>query len=112
MRLKYAQLDDNLYRYVCECRSNANDPVLEALRKETEALGDISRMQISPEQGNFMRLQVAAMGARSAIEVGTFTGYSSLCIARGLADEGRLICLDKSEEWTAIARRHWVNAGV
>jgi len=112
MNLKYLRLDDRLYRYVAACRSNVNDPVLEALRKDTDALGDISRMQISPEQGSFMQLQVAAIGARSAIEVGTFTGYSSLCIARGLAEGGRLICLDQSEEWTAIARKYWAQAGV
>jgi caffeoyl-CoA O-methyltransferase len=110
--MKYLSLNDQLYRYVCECRSHANDPILDALRKETEALGDASRMQISREQGSFMALLVAAIGARSAIEVGTFTGYSSLCIARGLADGGRLICVDESKEWTAIARRYWVRAGV
>src|SRR5580765_510291 len=110
--MKYLPLNDQLYRYVCECRSNANDPILDALRKETEALGDVSRMQISREQGSFMTLLVASIGARSAIEVGTFTGYSSLCIARGLAVGGHLICLDESKEWTAIARRYWVQTGV
>jgi predicted O-methyltransferase YrrM len=110
--VKYLSLNDQLYRYVCECRSNAKDPILDALRKETEALGDVSRMQISREQGSFMTLLVAAIGARSAIEVGTFTGYSSLCIARGLAGSGRLICIDESKEWTAIARRYWIQAGV
>jgi len=110
--MKYLALNDQLYRYVCECSSNANDPILDGLRKETEALGDVSRMQISREQGSFMTLLVATMGARSAIEVGTFTGYSSLCIARGLADGGRLICIDESKEWTAIARRYWAQAGV
>ena len=112
LKMKYLALNDQLYRYVCECRSNVNDPILDALRKETEALGDVSRMQISREQGSFMTLLVAAIGARSAIEVGTFTGYSSLCIARGLADGGCLICIDESKEWTAIARRYWARAGV
>src|SRR5437870_11699371 len=112
MKLKYLPLNDQLYSYLCDCRSNANDPILEALREETDALGDISRMQISPEQGSFIQLLVAAIGGRSAIEVGTFTGYSSLCIARGLADVGRLICLDESREWTAIARKYWAQAGV
>jgi len=112
LKMKYLSLNDQLYRYVCECRSNVNDPILDALRKETEALGDVSRMQISREQGSFMTLLVAAIGARSAIEVGTFIGYSSLCIAKGLADGGRLICIDESKEWTAIARRYWAQAGV
>jgi len=112
MDLKYVALTDPLYRYVCASRSDASDPVLEALRGETDALGDISQMQISGEQGTFMSLLVAAVGAASALEVGTFTGYSSLCIARGLPPKGRLICMDMSEEWTTIARKYWTKAGV
>ena len=64
-------------------------------------------MQIAPEQGAFLTLLTRLIGARSAVEVGTFTGYSSLCIARGLAADGQLLCCDVSEEWTAIARRAW-----
>ena len=112
MGLKYLALNDSLYRYVCRHRSDANDPILRALRKETEALGDISRMQISEEQGAFMQLLVAAIDARSIIEVGTFTGYSSLCIARALPANGKLICVDASKEWTDIARKYWKKAGV
>jgi caffeoyl-CoA O-methyltransferase len=69
-------------------------------------------MQISEEQGAFMTLLVAAIGAKSAIEVGTFTGYSSICIARGLPRDGRLICVDESKEWTDIAQKFWNQAGV
>ena len=69
-------------------------------------------MQIAPEQGAFMTLLARAMGARRALEVGTFTGYSALCLARGLADGGKLVACDVSEEWTAIARRYWEKAGV
>jgi len=112
MKLKYISLNDRLYRYVCACRSDADDSILEALRAATESLGDISRMQICREQGSFMTLLLAAIGAKLAIEIGTFTGYSSLCIARGLAPGGRLICFDQSEEWTAIARKYWAQAGV
>ena len=112
MGLKYLALNDSLYRYVCRHRSDANDPILRALRKETEALGDISRMQISEEQGAFMQLLVAAIDARSIIEVGTFTGYSSLCMARALPANGKLICVDASKEWTDIARKYWKKAGV
>jgi caffeoyl-CoA O-methyltransferase len=112
MKHKYVPLNDRLYRYVCACRSGTDDPVLDGLRKETESLGDVSRMQISPEQGSYMTLLVAAIGARAALEVGTFTGYSSICIARGLPRSGRLLCLDSSEEWTAIARKYWARAGV
>ena len=112
MKLKYISLNDRLYRYVCACRSDADDSILESLRATTESFGDISRMQISREQGSFMTLLLAAIGAKLAIEIGTFTGYSSLCIARGLAPGGRLICFDQSEELTAIARTYWAQAGV
>lgn len=88
------------------------DDVQRSLIAETEALGDISGMQIAPEQGAFMTLLTRLVGARFAVEVGTFTGYSSLCIARGLAPGGQLLCCDVSEEWTAIGRRHWEMAGV
>jgi caffeoyl-CoA O-methyltransferase len=112
MELKYVPLTDSLYRYLCSARSNAGDPVLEALRSETDTLGEISKMQISPEQGSFLNILVAATGVRSALEVGTFTGYSSVCIARGLPRDGRLVCLDASKEWTAIAQKYWTRAGV
>ena len=112
MALKYIPLDDALYRYLSGLRSDASDPVLRELREEPSRLGEISEMQISEEQGTFMSLLVAAIGARSAIEVGTFTGYSSICIARGLPPDGRLICLDQSQEWTGIAQRYWLKAGV
>jgi caffeoyl-CoA O-methyltransferase len=88
------------------------DEVQHALIDETTALGGISRMQIAAEQGAFMTLLTRLVGARFAVEVGTFTGYSSICIARGLAEGGRLLCCDVSEEWTAIARRHWERAGL
>ena len=112
MRLKYLPLNDRLYRYLCDCRTHARDPVLDALQRETAALGDISEMQISRDQGSLLTVLVAALGVRSAIEVGTFTGYSSICIARGLRPGGRLLCLDQSEAWTDVARRYWRRAGV
>ena len=88
------------------------DEVQESLIAATAALGGVSRMQIAPEQGAFMTILAKLVDARFAVEVGTFTGYSSICIARGLADGGRLLCCDVSEEWTAIARDHWEQAGV
>jgi caffeoyl-CoA O-methyltransferase len=88
------------------------DAVQQELIEETKRLGGISLMQIAPEQGAFMTLLARAIGARRAVEVGTFTGYSALCLARGLAPDGRLLCCDVSEEWTAIARRAWEKAGV
>ena len=86
--------------------------VLRQLRLETEALGDPAGMQIGDDQGQLLTMLTRLVGARRAVEVGTFTGYSSLCIARGLADGGQLVCCDVSEEWTSIARRAWERAGL
>jgi caffeoyl-CoA O-methyltransferase len=88
------------------------DETQRALIAETQALGDISMMQVAPEQGAFLTMLTQVMGARHVVEVGTFTGYSALCLARGLADGGRLLCCDVSEEWTAVARSAWTRAGV
>jgi caffeoyl-CoA O-methyltransferase len=88
------------------------DAVQEALIEETAALGAIAGMQIAPEQGAFLTVLTRLIGVRRAIEIGTFTGYSALCIARGLPADGRLVCCDVSEEWTAIGRRAWAAAGV
>ena len=113
MGAKYVRLNKRLYHYLCGCRSDAGDPLVQELRAETAALGEeVSKCQISDEQGTFLSVLVAATGVRSAIEVGTFTGYSSLCIARALPAGGRLICLDASDEWTAVARKYWRRAGV
>jgi caffeoyl-CoA O-methyltransferase len=112
MPLKYVSLNDSLFRYLRSVRSDARDPLLQQLRAETETLGDLSEMQISEEQGTFMGILVAALSAKSVIELGTFTGYSALCMARSLPKGGRLICVDESEQWTAIARKFWAQAGV
>jgi caffeoyl-CoA O-methyltransferase len=110
---KYIVLNERLFRYIRDGCSGAGDEVLESLQAETARLGEeTAKMQIGPDQGAFMTLLVAAVGARSAIEVGTFTGYSSICIARGLPADGRLLCLDVSDEWTSIARRYWARAQV
>jgi len=88
------------------------DAVQQALIERTSALGGISMMQIAPEQGAFMTILTRLLGVGHAVEIGTFTGYSALCIARGMEPDGRLICCDVSEEWTAIARDAWADAGV
>ncbi len=88
------------------------DTIAQALVADTAALGGISMMQVAPEQGAFLTLLTRVLGVRFAVEVGTFTGYSALCIARGLAPGGRLLCCDVSEEWTAVGRPHWEAAGV
>ena len=88
------------------------DPVVRQLQERTRALGGPASMQIGDDQGQLLTMLARLVGARSAVEVGTFTGYSSLCIARGLADGGTLVCCDISEEWTAIGRQSWQEAGM
>jgi O-methyltransferase len=85
--------------------------VLTRLREETAAIPQHG-MQIAPEQGAFLAMLVELVGARRCIEVGTFTGYSSLAVALALPDDGSLVCCDVSEEWTSVARRYWEDAGV
>jgi caffeoyl-CoA O-methyltransferase len=96
--------------------STAPDDVVVDLLAETAAMAERGEAsptyQIPPEQGAFMQLLTRALGVRRAIEIGTFTGFSALSIARGLPDDGSLLCLDRSEEWTAVARRYWERAGV
>src|SRR4051812_30470930 len=108
-------LTPELADYV-RANSERPDDVAADLLAETAAMADRGEVpptfQIAPEQGTFMQLLTRALGARRAIEIGTFTGYSALCIARGLPDDGRLVCLDRSEEWTAVARRYWERAGL
>jgi caffeoyl-CoA O-methyltransferase len=98
--------------YVLEHHSHAADTLLHEHRKRTEELGGISGMLISPEQGTLLTILVAATGARTAVEVGTFTGYSAVCIARGLPADGTLHCFDLSEEWTQIAHEYWQRHGL
>ena len=109
---KSAWLSEALHDYIVG-HSAALDPLLEELGEQTRReVPDLWMMEIAPEQGVFMELLVGLTGARRAVEVGTFTGHSSICIARGLPEDGRLLCLDTSEEWTSIARAYWQRAGV
>ena len=109
---KYTSVTEPLHEYLLAHRT-PDDPLLEELRAETRrALGDRSGMQISAEEGTFLGLLVAAIGARRVVEVGTFTGYSALCMARALPPDGKLLCCDVSEEFTSIGRRFWQKAGV
>ncbi len=108
---KSFNLSPEIHGYMIE-HSTPIDEIQQALVDETVALGGISIMQISPEQGSFMTMFTRLIGARDAVEIGTFTGYSSLAIARGLPADGHLLCCDVSEEWTDTARRYWGRAGV
>jgi predicted O-methyltransferase YrrM len=108
---KYTALDDELHRYLVEHGARQDD-VLRRLADETAALGDVAVMQIAPDQGALITLLVRAIGARRALELGTFTGYSAICIARGLPDDGRLLACELSEKWAEVARRYFAEAGV
>ena len=100
-----------LLGYAVEHGTWTHDDVLDDLQAETRALGSPAAMQIGPDEGQLLTFLGRLVGARRAVEVGTFTGYSGLCIARGLAPDGKLTCCDVNEEWTAIARRYWERAG-
>lgn len=104
-------LTDELQQYLI-AHGAPPDDVQADLIAETAALGSVSGMQIAPDQGALLTLLTGLVGATHAVEVGTFTGYSSISIARGLAGGGKLLCFDVSDEWTGIARRYWERAGV
>ncbi len=99
-----------LYEYLLRVSLREPD-VLRRLREETATMARAG-MQIAPDQGQFMALLVELIGARRTLEVGVFTGYSSLCVALALPPEGRIVACDRNEEWTAVARRYWREAGV
>ncbi|BAN47551.1 O-methyltransferase [Metapseudomonas resinovorans] len=103
-------LDDALYGYLLDV-SLRETPLLQRLRAETAAM-PTARWQIAPEQGQFMALLVKLTGARRILEVGTFTGYSALCMAAELPDDGRMVCCDLPGDYNAIARRYWREAGL
>ncbi len=104
-------LSPELAAYLVE-HSDPPDEIQQDLIDETDDLGGAASMQIAPEQGAFMTWLTRLLGATRAIEVGTFTGYSALCIARGLPDHGHLLCCDVSDEWAAIGQKYWERAGV
>ena len=103
---------DEIRSYAVAHGSWRPDTVVRDLQAETAELGDVAGMQIGDDQGQLLTMLARLTGARRAVEVGTFTGYSSLCIARGLADGGSLLCCDVSEKWTEIGRRAWAAAGL
>jgi caffeoyl-CoA O-methyltransferase len=109
---KSFHLSPAIHEYIV-AHGSPPDEVQQWLIEETkQRVPDRSMMQIAPEQGAFMTILTRLLSARHAVEVGTFTGYSALCIARGLAPGGQLLCCDVSEEWTSIAREGWARAGV
>lgn len=113
MTRRTEQLSQALHDYAL-AHSTQPDQILRDLVAETLSRygEDTAEMQIGPDQGAFMTMLARSVGARSAVEVGTFTGYSAICVARGLADGGHLLCCDVSEEWTSVARQYWERAGL
>ncbi len=110
MSRKTLAMTDALYDYLLAV-SLREPPILRRLREETAA-HPRAGMQLAPEQGQFLALLVKLLGATKTLEVGVFTGYSSLCVALALPPEGRIVACDVNEEWTATARRYWAEAGV
>lgn len=109
---KSFHLSPEIHAYIVE-HGTPPDEIQKALIEDTrEKTGGRAIMQIAPEQGAFMTQFLQVMGARRAIEIGTFTGYSALCIARGLPEEGELICCDVSHEWAEVGKPYWHKAGV
>ncbi|MFO0689382.1 MAG: class I SAM-dependent methyltransferase [Myxococcota bacterium] len=110
--IKSLGLTPELHRYLVD-HGSTPDPVLaDLIRVTRETIPRLALMQIPPEEGALLTLLARLVGAKRAIELGTFTGYSAICIARGLADGGRLVCCDVSREWTDVARTYWERAGV
>jgi predicted O-methyltransferase YrrM len=103
-------LDEDLHRYLLSVSLREPD-VLRRLREETAGMPE-HNLQIAPEQGQFMAMLVQLSGARHALEIGTFTGYSSLVMALAMPNDGRIVCCDTSVEYTDVARRYWDEAGV
>ena len=108
---KFTELSEDLHAYIVE-RGSREDEALAGVREETAALGDIAVMQIAPDQGALMTMLARLTGARRAIEVGTFTGYSAICIARGLAPGGELVCCELDPERAETASRNFERADV
>jgi caffeoyl-CoA O-methyltransferase len=112
MSNKSFTMSDDLHRYLVG-HGSPPDEIAAALIAETRAVaGDFAMMQIAPEQGAFMHLLTALLEPQYCVEIGTFTGYSALCVARALPPGGKLLCCDISEEWTAVAHEFWARAGV
>lgn len=107
---RHFSFDERTYDYLLTTSVRETE-VAERLREETQKL-PMAQMQIGPDQGQFMQLLVQLINARRTLEVGVFTGYSSLWVALGLPEDGRIVACDVSEEYTAIARRYWQEAGV
>ena len=104
-------IDEKLIKYL-KNTGYRSDETIDKLVLETLALGSVARMQIAPEQGQFLEIIVKITQAKNCLEIGRFTGLSSLCIARGLQDQGKLVAIDNSDEFLTMAKKYWKMAGV
>ena len=109
---KHVDLSDPVYQYLLAHRSDANDPLLAGLYADTLALGPVGRLAVTPLQSSLISLLAGLIGTKWAVEVGTFTGISSIAIARNLAPGGKLTCFDQDFKYTSMARRYWIKAGL
>jgi caffeoyl-CoA O-methyltransferase len=112
MSYRSLPLTPELHEYLLSHSTPPDEIIAELIAETRAALPENASMQVAPEQAAFLRLLTSLIGVRQAVEVGTFTGLSSLSIARGLADGGKLTCFDISEQFTGVARRYWQRAGV
>ena len=104
-------IDEKLIKYL-RTKGYRSDNIIDNLVRETLALGNIARMQIAPEQGQFLEIIVSITKSNKCLEVGRFTGLSSLCIAKGLTENGKLVSIDNSDEFLSLAQKYWKLAGV
>lgn len=109
---KQLGISAELHRYLVEHGAPPDEVQRDLIAATRERFGPWAGMQIDPAQGGFLTLLVKLVGARFVVEVGTFTGYSSICLARGLPEGGRLLCCDVSDEFTSLAREYWERAGL
>ncbi|MEM7454882.1 MAG: class I SAM-dependent methyltransferase [Planctomycetota bacterium] len=110
--MKRNVISAELEAYILGVHSGSDDSLFRELREATAQFGEDAIMQIPDHQGTFLTLITKILGARTALEIGTFTGHSSISIARGLPEDGSLLCLDMSREWTNVARTFWERAGL
>ena len=105
------EINSNIVKYLAS-NGYRSDPIIDELIKKTKELKGIAQMQIAPEQGQFFEIIVKLLGAKKCLEIGRFTGLSTLCLAKGLPNDGKIISIDNSDEFLSIAEKYWSKAGV
>lgn len=105
------EINSNIVKYLAS-NGYRSDPIIDELIKKTKELKGIAQMQIAPEQGQFFEIIVKLLGAKKCLEIGRFTGLSTLCLAKGLPKDGKIISIDNSDEFLSIAEKYWSKAGV